>query len=110
VAQLDEHPTLDFGAGHDLSFVRSSPGSGSLLRIESARLPPSAPHPHHLSQINKIFKKKNSVICPLLCYSRTPNAMTLAECSNQKHFGTSDPNKGSLNMECLIDVCWIYCT
>jgi len=52
-----KHLTLDFGAGHDLSFVRSSPGSGSLLRIESACLPPSAPHPHHLSQINKILKE-----------------------------------------------------
>ena len=68
VAQLVKHQTLDFGSGHDLQGVRSSPSgapssAGSLLEVLS---PPALPHPllthgrlHELalSQINKIFEK-----------------------------------------------------
>ena len=36
VAQSVEHLTLDFGSGHDLRVVRSSPLSGSMLGVESA--------------------------------------------------------------------------
>ena len=36
MAQLAEHPTLDFGSGHDLRVVRSSPMSDSALSGESA--------------------------------------------------------------------------
>ena len=36
VAQSFKHLTLDFGSGHDLRFVRSSPASGSALGVESA--------------------------------------------------------------------------
>ena len=35
VAQLVEHPTLDFGLGHDLTAVGSSPTSGSVLTVWS---------------------------------------------------------------------------
>ena len=31
VAQLVEHPTLDFGSGHDLKFMILSPMSSSVL-------------------------------------------------------------------------------
>ena len=37
MAQSVKHPVLDFGSGHDLSVVRSSPASGSTLSVESAR-------------------------------------------------------------------------
>jgi len=36
VAQLVKCPTLDFGSGHDLRVVRSSPMSGSTLGMEPA--------------------------------------------------------------------------
>ena len=36
MAQLIEHPTLDFGSGHDLRVVRLSPVLGSALGIEPA--------------------------------------------------------------------------
>ena len=36
VAQLVKHLTPDFGSGHDLRVVSSSPASGSLLGMESA--------------------------------------------------------------------------
>ena len=36
VAQSVKHLTLDFGSGHDLRVVRSSPASGSMLGIEPA--------------------------------------------------------------------------
>ena len=36
VGQPVERPTLDFGSGHDLTVVESSPASGSLLSVESA--------------------------------------------------------------------------
>ena len=44
VAQSVEHPTIDFGSGHDLSILRSSPvlvpaSVGSLLDILSLHLP-----------------------------------------------------------------------
>ena len=32
---LFEHQTLDFGSGHDLMVVRSSPMLGSVLNVES---------------------------------------------------------------------------
>ena len=35
VAQLFKHPTLDFGSGHDLRIVGSSPMSGSALGKET---------------------------------------------------------------------------
>jgi len=35
VAQSFKCPTLDFGSGHDLRVVRSSPALGSALGIES---------------------------------------------------------------------------
>ena len=36
VAQLVKHPTLDFGSGHDLRVLGSSPISGPMLSRESA--------------------------------------------------------------------------
>ena len=36
VAQLVEQPTLDFTSGHDLTVMRSSPTSGSVLSVEPA--------------------------------------------------------------------------
>ena len=36
VAQLVEHPTLDFSSGHDLRVVGSSPESGSMLSRKAA--------------------------------------------------------------------------
>ena len=36
VAQSVEHPTLDFGSGHDLRLVKSSPMLGSALSVEPA--------------------------------------------------------------------------
>ena len=36
LAQLFEDPTLDFGSGHNLRIVRSSPTSGSMLSEGSA--------------------------------------------------------------------------
>ena len=36
IAQSVEHPTLDFGSGHDLSVVGSSPKWGFVLRVEPA--------------------------------------------------------------------------
>ena len=42
-----KHPTLDFGSGHNLMLVRSSPVSGSALDGEPAydSVSPSAPSP-----------------------------------------------------------------
>ena len=34
MAQLVKHPTLDFGRGHDLTVMRSSPTLGSMLGME----------------------------------------------------------------------------
>jgi len=34
VAQSVKHPAVDFGSGHDLRVVRSSPASGSMLDVE----------------------------------------------------------------------------
>jgi len=34
VAQSVKHPTLDFGSGHDLGVLRSSPASGSALGVD----------------------------------------------------------------------------
>lgn len=31
-----KHPTVDFGSGHDLGIMRSSPTSGSALSVEPA--------------------------------------------------------------------------
>ena len=36
VAQSVEHPTLDFGSGHDPRVMRSSPTLGSVLSVKSA--------------------------------------------------------------------------
>ena len=36
MAQSVEYLTLDFGSGHDLRVVRSSPASGSALGMEPA--------------------------------------------------------------------------
>ena len=36
VAKSVKHPTLDFGSGHDIRIMRSSPTSGSALGMESA--------------------------------------------------------------------------
>ena len=36
VVQLAKHLTLDFGSGHDLRVMRSSPKSGSTFSMESA--------------------------------------------------------------------------
>ena len=61
MAQSVKHPTLDFGSGHDLRIVSSSPILGSLLSAESAYdylpLHLSASPSFILSQIN--FYKKN---------------------------------------------------
>ena len=51
MAQSVKHPTLDFGSGHDVMVVGSSPMSGSaltveqqsLLGIDSLFLPPPPP-------------------------------------------------------------------
>ena len=58
VAQLVEHPTLDFSSGHDPRVVGSSPALGSawsLLQI----LSPSAPLPgsHALSSLTNKNKE-----------------------------------------------------
>ena len=42
MAQLVDHPTLDFGSGHDLRVMGSSPVLGSVLSVESACPSPSA--------------------------------------------------------------------
>ena len=51
MAQLVERPAFDFGSGHDLRVVSSSPSWGSLLSGESLCLSlpafPSAPPPAH---------------------------------------------------------------
>ena len=46
-AQLVKHTTLDFGSGHDLTVMRTSPVLGSVLSWESAwdSLSPSPPAP-----------------------------------------------------------------
>lgn len=36
MAQLVEHPTLNFGSGQDLGVMRLSPKLGSVLGMESA--------------------------------------------------------------------------
>ena len=36
MAQSVKHPALDFGPGHDLRVVRSSPTLASVLDVESA--------------------------------------------------------------------------
>ena len=36
MAQVIKHPTLDFGSGHDLRVMRSSPTLGSVFSVESA--------------------------------------------------------------------------
>ena len=56
MAQSVEHPTLDFGSV-DFRVVRLSLMLGSRLSRKSACPSPSAP-PLTLSQINKMFKKK----------------------------------------------------
>ena len=38
MVQSVECPTLGFGSGHDLRFVRSSPTSGSVFRGESVEI------------------------------------------------------------------------
>ena len=60
VAQSVEHATLDFGSGHDLGVLGSSPMWGSVLSGESASgfslfsaPPPTCVHALSLSQINK---------------------------------------------------------
>ena len=55
--------TLDFGSGHDLRVLRSSPTSGSALSLESASLSlplllPLLTQACILKEINKILKKK----------------------------------------------------
>ena len=53
MAQLFKHLILDFGSGHDLRIVRSSPELGSMLSRESARdslsLTPGLMHVHMFS-------------------------------------------------------------
>ena len=53
VAQWVEHPTLDFGSGHDLRVMRLSPKLGSTVRVKFACPFPSdvslTPNPLHLS-------------------------------------------------------------
>ena len=36
MAQLVKHPTLDFGSGQDLKFLRLSPMSDSVMGVEPA--------------------------------------------------------------------------
>ena len=50
VAQLVKGWTFDFGSGHDLTVVRSSPALGSLLSMEPAW---DSPSPSPSLQINK---------------------------------------------------------
>jgi len=59
VVQLVKHLTLDFGSGHDLRVVRSSPALGSVLAVGPAWDSLSAPPPLlslSLSFAKKIFK------------------------------------------------------
>ena len=59
MAQLVEHSTFDFGLGHDLEVVRSSPMSSSALGIGPTwdSPSPSAPHPFFSCVLS--LKKKN---------------------------------------------------
>ena len=43
MAQLVEHPTPDFGSGHDLRVVRSSPMTGSAWNLRILSPSPFAP-------------------------------------------------------------------
>ena len=61
MAHLVEHPTLDFGPGHDLTVMRSSPALGSLLEILSLPLSlplPTCPCPLSVSLSKKKKKKE----------------------------------------------------
>ena len=63
LAQLVKCPTLDFGSGHDLRVMRSSPVSvawwvWSLIKILSVPLPLSL-SPHLLTLYQKLKKTKN---------------------------------------------------
>jgi len=66
VTQSVKRPALDFGSGHDLRDVRSSPLSGSTLSAESAwdslSLPLPLPCLHtHTFSFSKIKLKKNKI-------------------------------------------------
>jgi len=73
VAQLIEQLALDFGSGHDLRVLGSSPASGSVLSGESAwgySLSPTPAFPsaqaHCLSRITKINLKKKLQMLPFV--------------------------------------------
>ena len=62
VAQSVKCPALDFGSGHDLCFVRSSPTSGFVLTVGSLlgvlSLPLSLPPPLLVLCLSKFLKKE----------------------------------------------------
>ena len=62
VAPLVKHLTLGFSSGHDLSFVSSSPVSGSALTawslLEILSLSPSLSAPHPLTLFLSLSKNK----------------------------------------------------
>ena len=45
MAQLAGHPNLDFGPGHDLRVMGTSPVMGSVLSMDSAYPSPTVPSP-----------------------------------------------------------------
>ena len=49
MAQLVKPPALDFGLGHDFTFVRLNPVSGSMLGMEPAENSVPLPLPFPLS-------------------------------------------------------------
>ena len=59
--QSVKHSTLDFGSGHDLTVVRSSPAAGCALSEEGAwdSLSPSLPAPPLLVLSLSLFLKIN---------------------------------------------------
>ena len=68
MAQSVKHPTLDFGSGHDLMVVGSSPASGSVLTVWSLlgilsllSLCPSPTRSHDLSLKSPLKKKESTV-------------------------------------------------
>ena len=77
VAQSVKRRTLDFGSGHDLRAIRSSPVLGSALGIGHAKilslpLPLSAPTPHCPSLCTLSLKKSSPVFSFLCCYPVSP--------------------------------------
>ena len=62
VAQSVQHPTLDFSSHHELTFVRPSSASGSVLTVRGLlgilSLPLSLPLTHSLTHSLSLFLSK----------------------------------------------------